>query len=345
MEARQFSAERGNTSSEGAEPLSPSFIPCSSPSNDSANVYPWSHILNSQPVQQFTERPIPLRHPYLQPSFALGSGVGIGAVRTPAPLFGIPILASNVSIPAVNIPAPVSVVSTHVVGAVPDGTENVSGLRSRQRTSGIFTWDHQAILFLIEAKRLEWEEFEATTGRRGVMITALEKWRKVQERLASNGVVADVSQIRSKWERLAADCKKVGDWNKQSGNEHYSSLSAQDRRDNKLPPNFNEELFETMDVSMHRRHSVTGGGVSESGNSGSDSGVQTQISLGTRLGESLGEDPGAVAPLLSNDFSGPSYPHSTDQSQTFVLRPGARVVIHFHWPRSRRQAPLGFKSV
>ncbi|KAL3697073.1 hypothetical protein R1sor_011149 [Riccia sorocarpa] len=127
MEARQFSAERGNILSEGAEPFSPSFIPCT-----------------------------------------------------------------------VNISAPVSVVSTPVVVAVPNGTENVSGLRSRQRTSGIFTWDHQAILFLIEAKRLEWEDFEATTGRRGVMITAAEKWRKVQERLASNGVVADVSQIRSK---------------------------------------------------------------------------------------------------------------------------------------------------
>ncbi|KAL3697072.1 hypothetical protein R1sor_011148 [Riccia sorocarpa] len=37
-----------------------------------------------------------------------------------------------------------------------------------------------------------------------------------------------------------------------------------------------------MDVWMHRRHSVTGGGVSESGNSGNDSGVQTPSKSRTR---------------------------------------------------------------
>ncbi|KAL3685152.1 hypothetical protein R1sor_003174 [Riccia sorocarpa] len=89
------------------------------------------------------------------------------------------------------------------------------------------------------------------------MITAAEKWKKTQDQLASNGVFADVSQIRSKWERLTSDFKKVGDHNKQSGNEPYSSLTAKERRDNHLPANFPEDIFDAIDMWMHRRHSLT----------------------------------------------------------------------------------------
>ncbi|KAL3675005.1 hypothetical protein R1sor_024953 [Riccia sorocarpa] len=131
----------------------------------------------------------------------------------------------------------------------------------------------------------------------GVVITAAEKWKRVQDRLATNGVQANVSQIRSKWERLAGDFKKVGDWNKQSGNEPYSSLTAKNRRDHKSPLNFPEDVYNAMDIWMHRRHSMNECGVSESGGSGNDSAAQTPDVSATR----------SVGP--SEQFEGPD---STD---------------------------------
>ncbi|KAL3701475.1 hypothetical protein R1sor_019497 [Riccia sorocarpa] len=268
MDARRASFEGSTSGSDNPEPLSPAFIPCNSPSADNTPVMLWSQVPNSQPMFPFMDRPIPLRHPYLQAPF-----VGhIPAVRTSAP-FQVPVPLP----PVASVPAPVN------FPVVDDTVEAAGGQHGKVRTTTVFTWDHQAILFLIDAKQLEWEEFENTAGRRGVMITAAEKWKRIQDRLASNGVFANVSQIRSKWERLAFDFKKVGDHNKQSGNEPYSSLTAKERRDNRLPANFPKDLFDVIDMWMHRRHSVSGGGISESGASVHE-GVHTPTEAASQSG-------------------------------------------------------------
>ncbi|KAL2621135.1 hypothetical protein R1flu_001340 [Riccia fluitans] len=188
-------------------------------------------------------------------------------------------------------PAAVQRVSvTGPSSAIEDALDGVGAQHSRSRTSTIFNWDHQASLFLIDSKRQEWEEFESTSAHRGVMVTVVEKWQKVQERLAHNDVFAYVSQIRSKWQRLASDFKKVANWNKQLGNEPYSSLFVKDSQDNKLPKNFPGDIFDAMDVWMHRRHLVNAGGVSKSGHSVVDGDIHTPTDSINRTPEQNDQD-------------------------------------------------------
>ncbi|KAL2630908.1 hypothetical protein R1flu_015594 [Riccia fluitans] len=129
------------------------------------------------------------------------------------------------------------------------------------------------------------------------MVISAEKWRKVQERLAQNDILADVSQIRSKWERLASEFKKVENWNKQFGNEPYSSLFVKDRQDNKLPKNFPDDIFDAMDVWMHRRHSVNAGLVSENDHSVVDGDIHTPTDSINRTPEQNDQDKEEEAPV------------------------------------------------
>ncbi|KAL3688160.1 hypothetical protein R1sor_014469 [Riccia sorocarpa] len=188
MEARRAAYEASSSGIDNQEPVSPGFVPCSSPSAGNTLVMPWSQVLNSQPMFSFMERPIPLRHPYLQMVFAT----------------------------------------------------------------------------------------------------------------------------------------QVGDWNKQSGNEPYSSLSAKDRRNNKLPVNFAEDSFDAIDLWMHRRHSVSGRGVSESGTSVNE-GVQTPNEAASRSGV-RSEQHGPESPEDDSPVEQPAAPvqagHSMPPDATGVSNSG-----------------------
>ncbi|KAL3675006.1 hypothetical protein R1sor_024954 [Riccia sorocarpa] len=121
MDSRRASFEAGSSSADSQEPRSPSFVPCRSPSNDNT-----------------------------QPQFVGQRAETLLTVRSQQPMFQIP-----VSVP----PVPVVPMVPNLPG-VEDGADGVGGQRSRTRNSAAFNWDHQAILFLIDAKRREWEDFE-----------------------------------------------------------------------------------------------------------------------------------------------------------------------------------------
>ncbi|KAL3697061.1 hypothetical protein R1sor_011137 [Riccia sorocarpa] len=93
--------------------------------------------------------------------------------------------------------------------------------------------DHQSIIALKELKKAEWESFQATTSRRGVIVSSDVKWRLIRDGLLARGIDADVGQIRSKWDMLYNEFKRVRDWNKVSGNESSASpigLALLDRK-------------------------------------------------------------------------------------------------------------------
>ncbi|KAL2642675.1 hypothetical protein R1flu_010262 [Riccia fluitans] len=170
MDARRASFERLDYQLERQDKLNLGFIPCNSPTNDATLVYHWSQIPNSQLQFPSMERPIPLHHPYLQSSFAANLGDSFHSIRTSMQVHP----TQPAAVQRVSVAGPSS--------AIEDALDGVGAQRSRSKTSTVFNWDHQAVLFLIDSKRQEWEEFESTSAHQGIMVIAIEKWRKMHKR-------------------------------------------------------------------------------------------------------------------------------------------------------------------
>jgi hypothetical protein len=78
-------------------------------------------------------------------------------------------------------------------------------------------------------------------------MSAAEKFLRISERLAQLNppVNRTATQIETKWEKLAADFKKVFDWDKStpSGQPSYWDMPPEMKKDNRMPPAFSKPLF------------------------------------------------------------------------------------------------------
>ncbi|KAL2642573.1 hypothetical protein R1flu_010160 [Riccia fluitans] len=74
--------------------------------------------------------------------------------------------------------------------------------------------------------------------------------------MLANGVQADPSQLRNKWESVLGHYKKVKDWNNRSGVELYASLSKVDRKLNALPLEIPKHWHDILESFYGNRPSV-----------------------------------------------------------------------------------------
>ncbi|KAL3680708.1 hypothetical protein R1sor_023664 [Riccia sorocarpa] len=84
------------------------------------------------------------------------------------------------------------------------------------------------------------------------MITAGEKWKILQEQLPLRGVEVESSQIKSKWERLAADFKHVHTWNGKSGSENQPA----DAGDPESPLALDQPEETDVEGALNSRHAT-----------------------------------------------------------------------------------------
>jgi hypothetical protein len=98
-----------------------------------------------------------------------------------------------------------------------------------------------------QMKQHEQMLLDKSTGIKFRTMSAAEKFHRIAERLAQLDppVNRTAAQIETKWERLAADFKKVWDWDKStpSGQPAYWDMPPDMKKDKRLPPTFSRPLF------------------------------------------------------------------------------------------------------
>jgi hypothetical protein len=103
---------------------------------------------------------------------------------------------------------------------------------------------------MLNAQLKEHEEMlrDKSTGIKYRSMSAAEKFERIAERLSKLDppVIRTPSQIEDKWDRLAADFRKVFDWDKNtpSGKPAYWDMPPDQRKEYRLPPAFSKALFD-----------------------------------------------------------------------------------------------------
>lgn len=113
-------------------------------------------------------------------------------------------------------------------------------------------WTEVESHWLAVAKRQEWQDWKAKNPR-GNMVPDQEKWEKVVKFLESAGVRGrDRVACSMRWDYLLKIWRCIRDMQlKETGNQDFWALSAQERSALKLP-SFSKELYNEMDWLMER---------------------------------------------------------------------------------------------
>ncbi|GAQ78154.1 hypothetical protein KFL_000080600 [Klebsormidium nitens] len=105
---------------------------------------------------------------------------------------------------------------------------------------------------MLNAQLKEHEEMlrDKSTGIKYRSMSAAEKFERIAERLSKLDppVIRTPSQVEDKWDRLAADFRKVFDWDKNtpSGKPAYWDMPPDQKKEYRLPPAFSKQLFDSM---------------------------------------------------------------------------------------------------
>ncbi|CAM6097005.1 unnamed protein product [Calypogeia fissa] len=88
--------------------------------------------------------------------------------------------------------------------------------------------------------------------------SAAERWQWIEDYCWDHGVERSAQQCRDRWERMSADFKKVGDFEKHvpRGGISYWQMTIEDRKNKKLPSNFQQEVFHSLGEWFVRSRAV-----------------------------------------------------------------------------------------
>jgi hypothetical protein len=102
---------------------------------------------------------------------------------------------------------------------------------------------------MLNAQMREHEEMlrDKSTGIKYRSMSSAEKFERIADRLSKlePPVIPTPSQVEDKWDRLAADFRKVFDWDKNtpSGKPAYWDMPSDLKKEYRLPPAFSKSLF------------------------------------------------------------------------------------------------------
>jgi hypothetical protein len=118
-------------------------------------------------------------------------------------------------------------------------------------------WTMTELSLLVGAKRGEAERI-LLAGPRERMKTAAQQWAVVEEEFSKHGRIRSSDQIRSKWEKLTTECKKVFDYqiNKPSGQPGYFEMNSEQRKRFLLPKNYDYEIYNLLDCWFPNQRAV-----------------------------------------------------------------------------------------
>jgi hypothetical protein len=103
---------------------------------------------------------------------------------------------------------------------------------------------------MLNAQMREHEEMlrDKSTGIKYRSMSSAEKYGRIVDRLfkLEPPVIRTPSQVEDKWDRLAADFRKVFDWDKNipSGKPAYWDMPPNVKKEYRLPPVFSKPLFD-----------------------------------------------------------------------------------------------------
>ncbi|KAL3685501.1 hypothetical protein R1sor_003523 [Riccia sorocarpa] len=127
--------------------------------------------------------------------------------------------------------------------------------RSTDSVKTRFHWHDPATVTLIDIKRKESNEDDVQVGR-DAMLSAEQKWKIVEEKLAKKNIFVTWKKISNKWEKLAADFRRINDYEKLTGKPLYSALDSEARDKAKLPGYFPDHWYTAMDTFLGPRPTI-----------------------------------------------------------------------------------------
>lgn len=107
-------------------------------------------------------------------------------------------------------------------------------------------WVVEEMLVLQAAKREDLHRHER--GAKGSQNAAQERWNWIEDFCWASGVQRSAQQCHDKWEVISTAYKKVYNNEKYvcNGQKSYWNMSPEERKRNKLPPNFQKEIFTAL---------------------------------------------------------------------------------------------------
>jgi hypothetical protein len=140
-------------------------------------------------------------------------------------------------------------------------TTNTSSSSQRQQgrppTTPGTKWVLTEICLLVEAKRLEADRtFHASARER--MRTDQQKLDEIVQALARRGFRRTPGQIRSKWDRITAEFKRIFDYHesKPSGEPLYWDMDREQREKFKLPKSYSRDVYDLLMSWFPRQRAV-----------------------------------------------------------------------------------------
>ncbi|CAM6106399.1 unnamed protein product [Calypogeia fissa] len=131
-----------------------------------------------------------------------------------------------------------------LAASIGDSTAELQGNNSKNRAHRKGMWT-VAELLVMQASRREDFERQAKGGIGEKHRSAQERWRWIEDQCWAAAVKRSAAQCQDKWECIAAEFKKVSDYEKSipPGQPSYWHMGSDDKKKYKLPPNFHEEVF------------------------------------------------------------------------------------------------------
>ncbi|KAL3680651.1 hypothetical protein R1sor_023607 [Riccia sorocarpa] len=125
----------------------------------------------------------------------------------------------------------------------------------REGVKNRFHWHDAATIALIECKKEESDEDDARTGRENIL-TADQKWKIIEEKMARKNIFVEGKKCSKKWEKLATEFRKIHDYGKWTGRAPYSALDSSQREAEKLPTYFPDQWYQLMESFMGPRPAI-----------------------------------------------------------------------------------------
>lgn len=107
-------------------------------------------------------------------------------------------------------------------------------------------WVVEEMLILQAAKREDLHRHERSG--KGSQNPAQERWNWIEDYCWASGLQRSAQQCHDKWEVISTAYKKVYNNEKHACNGHksYWNMTPEERKRNKLPPNFQKEIFNAL---------------------------------------------------------------------------------------------------
>ncbi|KAL3699486.1 hypothetical protein R1sor_017508 [Riccia sorocarpa] len=113
-------------------------------------------------------------------------------------------------------------------------------------------WHEAATMALIEPKIEEQDEEDGRTGREN-MLTADQKYKLIEEKLARKRIIVPAGKSQGKWEKLDTEYRNLEG---QVASSPYWSMDSAQHGATKCPGNFSEQVFCAMDSFLGSRPAV-----------------------------------------------------------------------------------------